>query len=86
MLSGIETGRDECLLWRPGIARLKGLETLRVVMELRLELKDVITLRRGFVGDDMVFELRRKGLGGCSMLLGVAAMKYIPRFYGNNNL
>jgi hypothetical protein len=53
MLSGIEAGRDERLLLRPGIARLKGLETLRVVRESRFEWKEVTTPRRGFLGEDI---------------------------------
>lgn len=53
MLRGIESGRNERVLLRPGIARLNGLETLRVVRESRLELKEVMTLRRGFLGEDI---------------------------------
>ena len=53
MLKGIESGCEERLLLRPGIARLKGLETLRVVRQSRLELKEVMTLRRDFLGEDI---------------------------------
>lgn len=49
----MEIGREARLLLRPGMARLKGLETLRFVMESRLELKEVMRLRRGFLGDDI---------------------------------
>lgn len=60
MLRGIEIGRDERSLLRPGIARLNGLETLRVVRESRFELKEVMTLRRGFLGDDMKIVIKGK--------------------------
>lgn len=42
------------LLLRLGMARLNGLDELRAVMESRLGLKEVMTLRRGFLGEDMV--------------------------------
>ena len=53
-LRGMETGREARLLLRPGMARLKGLDALRAVVESRLELEDVVTLRRGFFGKDIV--------------------------------
>lgn len=84
MLKGIETGRDKRLLLRPGMARLKGLETLRVVRESWLELNDVMTLRRGFLGEDIeVAKLR--GLRSCSGLFNDKHVRCIPRFQGNSN-
>ena len=59
ILGGTEMGREARLLLRPGMARLKGLDTLRVVIESRLELKDVVTVRRGFFREDIVMMVRR---------------------------
>jgi hypothetical protein len=56
----MEMGREARLLLRLGMARLKGLDALRVVIESRLELKDVVTVRRGFLGEDIVMMVRRK--------------------------
>lgn len=63
MLRGMETGRDERLLLRPGIARLNGLETLRVAKESWFELKEVMTLRRGFLGEDIEVAVKCKVSG-----------------------
>lgn len=79
MLGGIETGRDDRLLLRPGMARLKGLETLRVVSESRLELKEVITLRCGFLGEDIAGLFRAECLRDYSRQLDDGGVHCIPR-------
>jgi hypothetical protein len=83
----MEMGREARLLLRPGMARLKGLDTLRVVIESRLEMKDVVTVRRGFLGEDIVMMVIRKSYAA---LYTHGHYRWhtirIPRFQGNFHL